>query len=133
MQVPVYCNICSWAPARISSWGGPARLVGHSTDSSRALSATRRKARSPGRTTGGSNAAVTFVTAGIAMFGCDTIRVIKGSRGGAEVTWAGRESADASTAAAKETKVQWRQDQTRDLGRGSRIRSVNHHEIGRAH
>ena len=78
----VICRICPWAPGRISSWGGAARLVGHSIDSSSALNMTRRYDCSPGRTTGGSNTAVAFGTAGISICGCDTMRDMNGSRGG---------------------------------------------------
>src|SRR5208282_4922152 len=82
MVAPIIWKICPWAPGRISSWGGAARLVGHSIDSSSALNMTRRYDRSRGRTTGGSNTAVALGTAGISIWGCDTMRDINGSRGG---------------------------------------------------
>ena len=78
----VICRSCPWAPGRASSWGGAARLVGHSTEASSALTTTRRNDSSPGRTTEGSNAAVAVDTAGITMFGCDNMRDMKGSRCG---------------------------------------------------
>ena len=64
------------------------------------------------------------------MFGCDTMRDMNGSRGGGEVGWADSDRAVASRGAANGARVQWSQNENRDLGQGGRILSANHH-VGR--